>query len=231
MPKKYLTRLAFLQLILLASFALPLDRGHAKALFAKLDVDDLVATMQDRVFPLEASKPVIERLNYLFESEGRIDDIKERLARMKEFEDLILDQLKQHNLPKELLAIPFVESGFKNYSPQKSGTGLWMFTSLTARAYGLVVDGERDDRMDPEKATKAAVKLLKDYYAQFDDWLLALAAYNQGPTRLQRIIRQTGQRDAWQLIKEGHINDFAARVVTAAIILEKSEQLIAAQPS
>lgn len=107
--------------------------------------------------------------------------------------------LKQYNLPEELKYLSLIESGLETKAISKKGAGgLWQFMPYTARGdFGMRVDGVVDERYDPEKATEAACKYLKQLYTIFGDWHLALAAYNTGPGNVKRAIRKCGKSDFW----------------------------------
>lgn len=108
--------------------------------------------------------------------------------------------LEMYGLPKELKFLPMIESSLVPYATSVSGAaGLWQFMPGTAKAYGLTIDHYLDERKDPYRSTEAAVKYLKRLHRRFGNWELALAAYNCGPTRLSRIIRETGSEDFWKL--------------------------------
>jgi membrane-bound lytic murein transglycosylase D len=113
------------------------------------------------------------------------------LGRLASFEHTLDSALAEHDLPASLRYLPFIESG---YNPQASSraraVGLWQFMEPTAEQMGMEVTRLLDQRRDPIRSTQAAVAFLGELRVSFDSWFLALAAYNAGPTRLRRIIRQ-----------------------------------------
>lgn len=109
--------------------------------------------------------------------------------------------LKQYGLPDELKYLAVVESGLnpRATSPARA-VGLWQFISSTGRNMGLRHDWYTDDRMDPEKSTDAACRFLLQLYTMFNDWELALAAYNSGPGTVRKAIRRAGyKRSFWDI--------------------------------
>src|SRR5690554_7603699 len=90
-------------------------------------------------------------------------------------------------MPVDLVYLPLVESGYKlkAYSRAKA-SGLWQFIPETGKRYGLHVDSWVDMRRNPELATQAALAYLTRLHDEFDDWLLAMAAYNCGEGRVDR---------------------------------------------
>tara|TARA_B100000315_G_scaffold164238_1_gene152845 strand:+ start:3559 stop:5466 length:1908 start_codon:yes stop_codon:yes gene_type:complete len=122
------------------------------------------------------------------------------ISRLPKYEVQIIDIMKKNDLPVELIYLAMVESGMnpKAYS-RAHAAGMWQFVLATGKKYGLKRDWWVDERRDPEKSTLAAVKFLKDLYIEFDDWYLAMAAYNSGPGRVNRAIRLHQTRDFWRL--------------------------------
>lgn len=109
--------------------------------------------------------------------------------------------LAKYNLPDELKYLSIIESGLNPRAVSRArAVGLWQFMPATGRYYGLNYDWYVDDKMDPEKATDAACRYLRDLYGMFKDWEMALAAYNTGPGNVKRAIRRSGyKRTFWEI--------------------------------
>ena len=106
--------------------------------------------------------------------------------------------LKKYGIPDQLKYLSIVESGLRPEARSRVGAeGLWQFMPSTGRMYGLGQSWYVDERRDPEKATEAACKYLKQLYNMFDDWELALAAYNTGPGNVRKAIRRSGYKKSF----------------------------------
>ncbi len=116
------------------------------------------------------------------------------------YSKLIVAELAKAGLPTDLLWQSIIESGHNPTAKSAVGAvGLWQFMPDTARAYGLVVDRWTDERLDPQRSTEAAARLLADLHRRFGNWELALAAYNMGHAGLTRAIRKFNSNDFWLL--------------------------------
>ncbi len=123
------------------------------------------------------------------------------LARKEYFFPMFEEHLAAQKLPQELKYLAIVESALRpDAESWASASGLWQFIYSTGKMYGLEVDSYKDDRKDPFKSTVAACKHLKDLYEIYDDWELALAAYNSGPGNVNKAIRRAGgKKNFWAI--------------------------------
>jgi len=128
--------------------------------------------------------------------------VERALVRSGRYRDMILRVLKEEGVPQDLIYLAEAESGFEPLALSRAGArGMWQFMSSRASGYGLQRSWWIDERQDPEKATRAAARHLKDLYNQFGDWYLAIAAYNSGPGNVQQAVRRTGYADFWELYR------------------------------
>ena len=108
-----------------------------------------------------------------------------------------LSRAQELDLPVELALLPFVESEFDPYAKSVDGaTGIWQFMPATGKEWGLKSNWWYDGKKDVLASTEAALKFLSYLHQKFDeDWLLAMAAYNTGPTRVNRAIKKNKTQD------------------------------------
>lgn len=189
------------------------------------------SSSQSSEFPIVVNDLVLKWLNYFIGTpEGRAH-FKGALDRMPEYQKMIEAKIDVYRLPRELLAVALVESGFNNRLPNPQrpqwGAGIWMFIAETARNFGLRVDSTVDERLNVEAETDAAMRYLAGLEHRFRDWNLALLSYNSGEARVQKWMDANGTRDAWKLIRLGHENDrgYLPKVMAAVLIMKNPDVL------
>jgi len=112
------------------------------------------------------------------------------------------EALARHGVPRGLRYLAIIESALKPTAKSPAGAaGLWQFISSTGKENGLRINSEVDERFDPRLSSEAAARFLARLHKKFGDWLLVIAAYNCGPTRVSNAIKKAGSRDIWKLYK------------------------------
>lgn len=114
---------------------------------------------------------------------------------------IIEEEIDRAGIPHELRYLPIIESALNPKAVSRANAkGLWQFMFSTAKLYGLKSNNYIDERFDPIKSTKAAVRYLADLYSLFGKWELAIAAYNCGPGNVKKaIVRSGGKTDFWEI--------------------------------
>jgi membrane-bound lytic murein transglycosylase D len=140
---------------------------------------------------------IVRRYIQLYTEDKR--DKAEVILGLSEYYFPIFEQiLDQYGIPLELRYLAVIESALNPRIVSWAGaTGLWQFIYSTGKLYGLNVTSTVDDRCDPIKATHAAARHLRDLYNIFNDWTLAIAAYNCGTGNVNKAIRRSGRHDFW----------------------------------
>lgn len=123
-----------------------------------------------------------------------------------------------YDMPLELKYCSIIESALNPRAVSRAGaTGLWQFMYGTGRMYGLTINSFVDERRDPVKSTHVAAKYMQDLYKIYGDWTLVIAAYNCGPTNVNKAIRRSGgKRNYWEIYRylpretRGHVPAFIA---------------------
>lgn len=134
--------------------------------------------------------------------EKLLTQILERAAPYRTF---IREKLAEYDVPLCLEYLPVIESNFNIFAVSKSGAvGLWQFMENSISGL-LTKNMWIDERKDPWLSTEAAIKKLKENYNYFQDWNLALAAYNMGLGGLSRTMKSTGCKTFWELVDGGHL--------------------------
>src|ERR1700741_2082035 len=151
--------------------------------------------------PLTVNDVVASYLNFFQTPRGRAI-VENGLRRKGKYQEMIARVLKEEGVPQDLIYLAQAESAFQPLALSRAGArGIWQFVQWRGNEYGLKRSWWVDERMDPEKATRAAAQHLRDLYSLYGDWYLAMAAYNCGPGNVQKGIERTGYADFWELYK------------------------------
>ncbi len=174
----------------------------SKSLADTIDLggEDKLIVLEDE----EGNLPVvtsakIERIIKYFQTKQR-DNFQQWLQNADYYEEIVRPILKKEGLPEYIFYLALIESGYKtNAYSHAHAAGPWQFIASTGAYYGLKRNWWVDERRDIIKATVAAAQYLSDLHDYFDDWYLAMAAYNCGKLNVLRAIRREGTRDYWKL--------------------------------
>ena len=167
-------------------------------------------------FQLECNSSVVSVLKFFTKNRRGFTSVV--LGRSKLYFTMFEEKLAKHNLPLELKYLSVIESGLRPQVKSRAGAlGLWQFMYRTGKYYGLNQNSYIDERMDPELATEAACLYLKKLYSLYDDWNMALAAYNAGPGNVNKAIRRSGGKMTYWEIRpflpretQGYVPNFIA---------------------
>jgi membrane-bound lytic murein transglycosylase D len=174
--------------------------------------------------PLSVNDTVLGYINY-FSRRGN-GTIRAGMQRSGKYRPMIQRILDEEGVPQELIHLAQAESGFiPRAMSRKAAGGMWQFLKDRGQQYGLMQTRYTDERMDPEKATRAAARHLRDLFNQFGDWYLAIAAYNCGPGTVEKAVERTGHADFWELRSIGVLPAETTNyvpIILAMTIMEKN---------
>lgn len=187
-----------------------------------------VVNGNNKTIPLTENKFVKEEIKRFQTNERKY--FEQSYMRSGLYREMILKEMEKAGLPEQLSWIPLIESGFKVRALSSArALGLWQFISSTGYRFGLKKDQWVDERMDPLKSTKAAIQYLTELHSFFGDWTTALAAYNCGEFKVQKVIR--AQRinyldNFWDLytMLPRETARFVPRFIAALLIINNPEK-------
>jgi len=177
--------------------------------------------------PLELADPVQGFVHY-FSSENGRRALLAGFKRAGRYRAMIERVFAAEGVPQELIYLAQAESAFLPRSvSNKQAVGMWQFIAETGTTYKLIRTTGSDDRLDPEKSTRAAARYLRDLYQRYGDWYLAMAAYNCGAGGVDRAVERTGYADYWELLKRHALPKETSNyvpIIVAITIMAKNPQ-------
>ena len=165
---------------------------------------------------------------------NRRAELQDQLERSGVFAGLIRAELRERAMPEELLYLAMIESGLSPLAESRvSAVGVWQFMDAAARDYGLRMDEYVDERRDPVRATDAALDYLYWLRARFGSWYLAVAAYNAGPGRIERVLElhadgRTGDENIyWEILRHlpRETREYVPRLIATARLAKDADAL------
>ncbi|MDX5422812.1 MAG: lytic transglycosylase domain-containing protein [Hymenobacteraceae bacterium] len=146
------------------------------------------------------------------------------LKRMQRYVPEIKALLKQNGIPEDFIYLALAESLFGHVTSPAGAAGFWQLMPDTARGYGLIVNGEVDERFHVEKATLAAVKYLKTAKNRFGSWTNAAASYNRGMAGLDRALERQGVTSYYDLYLNDETSRYMFRILALKEVLGNPEK-------
>ena len=168
----------------------PLTKAEQEAFLSEGEID--------RNLSQEELGDVLLHFKYLVHKDRYT--VEKNLERAQLYMPFIYETLRSRGLPRELAYVAFIESGYNPMATSSSGAaGMWQFISSTGKHYGMEQDWWMDERRDPYQSTRAAADYLDKLYKMFNDWHLAVTAYNAGEGKIQRGLAATGAKTFFEL--------------------------------
>jgi len=153
------------------------------------------------------------------------DVITRAFGRASRYLPMMRRVFREKGLPEDLLNLAFIESAVNPRATSRAkAAGIWQFMPSTGRRYGMRSTWWLDERRDPEKSTRGAAEYLRKLYDMFEDWPLALAAYNAGEGKVQAAIRRQRTRDFWKLRLPRETRYFVPAFMAMTIIAREPER-------
>lgn len=167
----------------------------------------------------DLDRPSVEKYRKMYLTEKWSALLKAYLESAMEYRLYVRKSIQDKEMPEMLEYLPVVESNYKTHAKSKSGAiGMWQFMENSVYPF-LTLNDFVDERYDPWKSTDAALKKLTDNYKYFEDWYLALGAYNCGAGAMSRAIKKADSKDFWYLAENNFISKQTAEYVPKLIAI------------
>lgn len=237
--------------IICGIFCLPLhtiaQRNNPRYVTSQQDEGDIYeanATRRGAYQPIYVSAPATPTSFTLFGERMPLDiwDVRERFDRellvntfmqgstsyiikqMSRWLPMIEARLKENNIPDDFKYLCIAESALQNQTSKAGAVGFWQFMPGTAPLYGLVLDGEVDERYNPEKSTDAACKYLRDAYQKFGNWTAAAASYNCGMGGMNGALTQQRENSFYDVLLPEETMRYIFRIAALKYILDNQQK-------
>jgi soluble lytic murein transglycosylase-like protein/pSer/pThr/pTyr-binding forkhead associated (FHA) protein len=224
---------------------------QAKAAALTQSADELDRQIRDILRKFDADTYVVppifrERLRFHVDELARAPNLKFVYRRKQRYWPMITREFSALGLPEEMAYVAWAETQFDPKAKSPAGAaGMWQMTPSTALNYGLRVDADVDERLDPDRETRAAARHLANLLAEYgsDSFMLAMASYNRGEAGVRRVLHQIAQepggfrkekRDFWHLYRTKKLpeetREYVPKVLAAAIVSRQAKQLGLEEP-
>ncbi len=130
---------------------------------------------------------------------------------------------REEGVPEDLVYLGLIESGYQNVVSPAGAAGFWQFLESTGEDYGLIIDGEVDERYHPIKSARAAARYLKESKEEFGSWTLAAASYNMGRAGVSRQLERQGANNYYDLLLNSETARYVFRVLAVKSIVGDPE--------
>ena len=198
------------------------ESGQVPTFSAQQYCDRLLKMNEDSRFPFDCHSSVISAIEDY--ASRRRNTIRVALGRSALYFEMYESILDKYDMPLEIKYLSVVESMLLPKARSRAGAlGLWQFMYGTGKMFGLVENSYIDERMDPIKATEAACQYLTKLHGIYDDWNLALAAYNAGPGNVNKAIRRAGGKSTYWEVRPflpKETQDYVPRFMAIAYLME-----------
>jgi len=222
MPKKYLNKIP-------EEISMLLFQKQMEKMFDTIKISKQESMLLNKIscqkeitynFPITFNEKVYKCLYFFTQTEK--DFFNNLLKRVNLYLPFFEKILADSQIPSDISYLPIIESGYNPLAYSgKHAAGIWQFIASTAANYNLTINYWIDERRDPIKSTMAAASYLKKLYSMFNDWHLAIAAYNCGENTLIKALADSYDKNFWNLMLPNETRNYVPQFISALIIAKK----------